>query len=171
MAQALRRVWKANRHWVAAGFLGSTSFFLLLMFLNWRSEQLGIAMQEATGLAATRWDSLTMRRQESILPPFHPRKQVRAIRYASGTIGGVVGGLGGAALDAGELAPQSDKADRQVTRSGTLEIVVTDPLHAAEELRKLAANISGFVVSSKVSGSDQRTRSAQGCHPHSRRPL
>src|SRR5262249_45218107 len=36
-------VLNANRHWVAAGFLTSTGFFLLLMFLNWRGELRGFA--------------------------------------------------------------------------------------------------------------------------------
>jgi len=48
-----------------------------------------------------------------------------------------------------------------VVRTGTLEIIVVDPLQAAEQLRDLATHLSGFVVSSRVTGSDERTRSAQ----------
>jgi hypothetical protein len=56
MARAIQTAWNANRHLLAAGFLASTSLFLLLMFVNWRNEQRGIAAQEATGLASNAWD-------------------------------------------------------------------------------------------------------------------
>jgi hypothetical protein len=80
--------------------------------------------------------------------------------YASGTLGGVPGGIRPVSV---ELRPESevDNTDRQMIRSGTLEITVTDPLQAAEQLRDLATQFSGFVVSSKVNGSDERARSAQ----------
>jgi Domain of unknown function (DUF4349) len=58
-------------------------------------------------------------------------------------------------------ASSAEYPDRQVIRSGTLEIIATDPLQAAELLRNLATHLSGFVVSSKVSGSDERMQSAQ----------
>jgi len=52
MGLSFRTIWNVSRHWVAAGFLISTSLFLLLMFLNWRSEHRGIASLRATGLSA-----------------------------------------------------------------------------------------------------------------------
>jgi Domain of unknown function (DUF4349) len=55
----------------------------------------------------------------------------------------------------------SAEPKRLVIRSGTLEIVATDPLQAAVQLRNLATHHSGFVVSSKVSGSDEVMQSAQ----------
>ena len=58
-------------------------------------------------------------------------------------------------------ASSAEDADRQVIRSGTLEIISADPLQAAEQLRNLAMHLSGFVVSSKVTGSDERMQSAQ----------
>lgn len=58
-------------------------------------------------------------------------------------------------------ASSADGTDRQVLRSGTLEIIASDPLDAVEQLRNLATHLSGFVVNSKVSGGDERTRSAQ----------
>jgi hypothetical protein len=58
-------------------------------------------------------------------------------------------------------ASSTEDADRQVIRSGTLEIISADPLQATEQLRNLAMHLSGFVVSSKVSGSDERMQSAQ----------
>jgi hypothetical protein len=77
-----------------------------------------------------------------------------------GTVGGVPGGIDGISADAPPGSP-ADNIDRQVIRSSTLEIIVTDPLRAAEQLRDLATRFSGFVVSSKVNGSDERARSAQ----------
>jgi hypothetical protein len=91
MAHAVRMAWRAHRHWVAAGFLLSTSLFLLLVFLNWRSEQLGISQQRATGLSATTattWDLGSKWSQRSLLPL--SRQRVRMVDFASGMTGGVV---------------------------------------------------------------------------------
>jgi hypothetical protein len=69
MTQALRSAWKANRHWVAAGFLGATALFLLLIFMSWRSEQRGIAMNRATGLSGgDSWNTQSMWGANSLLP-------------------------------------------------------------------------------------------------------
>jgi hypothetical protein len=54
-----------------------------------------------------------------------------------------------------------ENTEGMVVRTGTLEIIVVDPLQAAEQLRDLAMHLSGFVVSPRVRGSDGRTRSAQ----------
>jgi len=161
MVQAVRTAWNANRHWLAAGFLASTSLFLGLIFVNWRNEHLGIAEQKATGLAANAWDPTSQWLQKSILPLSKQRARM-GVDYASSTLGGVIGGVPAATFKL-RLASSSaaDHADRQVIRSGTFEIIATDPLLAAEQLRNLATHLSGFVVSSKVSGSDERTRSAQ----------
>ncbi len=56
MVNAMRSAWNTHRHWLAAGFLFSTSLFLLLIILNWRSEQRGINQQRETGLSASTWD-------------------------------------------------------------------------------------------------------------------
>ena len=79
---------------------------------------------------------------------------------ASGIIGGTTERLRNVRLEPRDASSAED-ADRQVIRSGTLEIISTDPLQAAEQLRNLAMRLSGFVVSSKVSGSDERMQSAQ----------
>lgn len=160
MAQAVRIALSKNRHWLAAGFLASTSLFLLLMFVNWRNEHRGIAAQRATGLASSAWEP-SLWQQKSILPSFgHRQPAPSGMDYASGTLGGVPGGIRPVSV---ELRSESevDNTDRQMIRSGTLEITVTDPLQAAEQLRDLATQFSGFVVSSKVNGSDERARSAQ----------
>jgi hypothetical protein len=161
MAQAVGTAWSTNRHWLAAGFLASTSLFLLLMFVNWRSERRGIAAQRATGLASSAWEPTSLWQQKSILPSFRHRQHApTGVDYAYGTLGGVPGGIRPVSV---ESRPESqvDNTDRQIIRSGTLEIIVTDPLQAAEQLRGLATQFSGFAVSSKVNGSDERARSAQ----------
>jgi len=170
MTRALRTAWNANRHWVAAGFLTSTGLFLLLIFLNWRNEQFGIASSKATGLSATAWDSHSMWHQRSILPSFH-RGQSITVDQASGSLGGVVGGVSRAAVymeprlqrAAVDMEPQlpDGQTDRQVIRTSTLEIIVIDPLQVAEQLRNFAAQLSGFVVSSSVNGAGEQVRVAK----------
>ena len=81
-------------------------------------------------------------------------------------MGGVIGGVGGTpppaavAYNSRSIA-SSEITERQVIRTGSLEIIASDPLRVAEQLRNLATNFSGFVVSSNVSGSDEGTRLAQ----------
>lgn len=143
--------WNANRNWLAAGFLASTGLFLLLMFVNWRVEHRGIAAQKATGLASNGWDLRSQWSQKSVLPSF-------SVDYA--TVGGVAANVQHAAVEE-QLGSSGDHAERQVIRSGTLEIIVTDPLQEAERLRDLATRFSGFIVSSKIAGADERMRSAE----------
>ena len=164
MVQSFRTTWNANRHWVAAGFLTSTSLFMLLMFLSWRSELRGIAAQQASGLSAIA-RSPQSRLLKSILPLSRSKQQAPV---GMDRLGGALGGAPGSALHAareGEISSAHDSdagdIDRQVIRSGTLEIIATDPLHAAEQLRNLATRLSGFVVNSQVTGSNEQTRSAQ----------
>src|SRR5260370_22388007 len=142
MVHAMRSAWNAHRHWLAAVFLFSTSLFLLLIILNWRSEQRGISQQSATGLSATTWDTRSM-----WLQPLSG-SQRKGIDNASGIIGGTTERLRNVRLEPRDASPAED-ADRQVIRSGTLEIISADPLQAAEQLRNLAMHLSGFVVSSK----------------------
>jgi len=85
MVHAMRSAWNAHRHWLAAGFLFSTSLFLLLIILNWRSEQRGINQQSATGLSATTWDTRSMWSQRNVLPL--SRSKRKGMDNASGIIG------------------------------------------------------------------------------------
>jgi hypothetical protein len=157
MAQKIRMAWNANRHWVAVGFLASTCLFVLLMFVNWRDQRRGIAAQKATGLASIAWEPTSMWQHQNILPSFLAKQKTRSVDHLAGTLGGVPIGVPREAAD----ASPADHIDPQVIRTGTLEIIATDPSQAAEELRNLATHLSGFAVSLKVSGSDEGTRSAQ----------
>ncbi len=169
MAQAVRTAWNASRHWLATGFLASTILFLLLMFINWRNEHRGIASQKATGLTSVSVDSASAWHQKSILPWASTERHVRSgLDSISGSPGGMTGGvLGGVpgsvrlAENGSQPATPLENTERMVVRTGTLEIIVVDPLQAAEQLRDLATHLSGFVVSSRITGSDERSRSAQ----------
>jgi hypothetical protein len=169
MAQAVRRAWNASRHWLPTGFLASTILFLLLMFMNWQNEHRGIASQNAAGLTSFSVDSGSAWHQKSILPWSSAERHVRSgldskSGSPGGMMGGVPGGVPGSVRMAGNVSQPAtplENIERMVVRTGTLEIIVVDPLQAAEQLRDLATHLSGFVVSSRVSGSDERTRSAQ----------
>jgi hypothetical protein len=86
-------------------------------------------------------------------------------RVAGGSTGGAIGGVPGnaprAAVYNSTTEASSEITERRVIRTGSLEIIASDPLQTAKQLRNLAANLSGFVVSSNVSGSDEGTMSAQ----------
>jgi hypothetical protein len=173
--ETVRTAWKASRHWVAAGLLGTTVLFLLLMFMNWRSEQGGISVDSATALSSGSAWNTSMWQSHSLLPFWPPRERftrigldsLRALpKSATGnSMSGVIGGVPGNVRLAADYNSNSDATgeiiERQVIRTGSLEIIASDPLQTAEQLRNLAANFSGFVVSSNVNGSDQGTRSAQ----------
>jgi hypothetical protein len=165
MAQAVRTAWNASRHWLATGFLASTILFLLLMFMNRQNEHRRIASQKAAGLASISVDSASAWHQKSILPWFSTGRHVRSgLESISGSAGGMIGGVPRSvrlAVNGSQSATPLENTERMVVRTGTLDIIVVDPLQAAEQLRDLATHLSGFVVSSRVTGSDERTRSAQ----------
>ena len=161
MVNAMRSAWNTHRHWLAAGFLFSTSLFLLPIILNWRSEQRGINQQRATGLSASTWDMRSAWSQRAVLPLSRSKQRAcMDVDKASGIAGGMTERLRTVRFEPRD-ASSAEYPDRQVIRSGTLEIIATDPLQAAEQLRNLATHLSGFVVSSKVSGTDERMQSAQ----------
>jgi len=85
-------------------------------------------------------------------------------RSAGGSTGEMIGGVAGnappAALRNSSADASSEITERQVMRTGSLEIIANDTLQVAEQLRSLAAKFSGFVVSSNINGSDEGTRFA-----------
>ena len=156
MAQVVRMAWRTTRLCLAGGFLLSTAPFLLLIVATWHNVHQGIAAQRATGLAAVSgWEPISLWQESSIFASSR-RKQ-----SPGGIVGGVPGGIPRAQVANAKLASPAENIDRQIIRSGTLDIIAGNPLQAADQLRDLAARLSGFVVSSKVSGSDEQTRSAQ----------
>jgi hypothetical protein len=116
-----------------------------------------------------------MWRTDSLLPSWPRREHVRPVGVdyltpspkivAGSSMGGVIGGVAGnpppPALHNSNSNASSEITERQVIRTGSIEIVVSDPLQTAEQLRALTVNFSGFVVSSNLNGSDEGTRSAQ----------
>jgi hypothetical protein len=62
-------------------------------------------------------------------------------------IGGVLGGVPGSvrlAVNGSQPATPLENTERMVVRTGTLEIIVVDPLKVAEQLGDLATQLSGF---------------------------
>jgi hypothetical protein len=116
-----------------------------------------------------------MWRSNPLLPPWPRREYARrpGVDYVTASpknvmgssLGGVIEGVAGnpppPALHNSNSNASSETTERQVIRTGSLEIIVSDPLQAAEQLRTLAVNFSGFVVSSNVNGNEQGTRFAQ----------
>jgi Domain of unknown function (DUF4349) len=165
--------WKARRHWVAAAFLGAMVLFLLLMFMNWRSAQRGISVDRATALSSgSALSTGSMWQSHFLLPFWSPRTHVVGLdtlrASPSGQTGGSMSGVGGVPRNVRLAADYNSNLDatgeafeRQVIRTGSLEIIANDPLQTAEQLRNLGVSFSGFVVSSNVIGSDEGTRSAQ----------
>jgi hypothetical protein len=161
MAHVVPIAWKANRHWVAAGFLASTGLFLLLIFVTWRNELRGIEQSRVTGLSAiTTWDLRSQWSGGNILPVSFSRNRARSVDYARVGVGGEPGGVASLAVSPQAPLP-ADVTDRRVIRSGALEIIAADPLRAADQVQDLATRLSGFVLSSKISGSDARVQSVQ----------
>src|SRR5262245_13008496 len=98
MVQSFRTTWRASRHWVAAGFLASTSLFVLWMYLNWRSELRGVAQSHATGLSAIASNPVS-----PLLPSFLSLSRSRHhVPVDAARIGGTLGGVPGGVLRSSE---------------------------------------------------------------------
>lgn len=94
MVQVVRTAWSANRHWLAAGFLASTSLFLLLMFMTWSNERRGIEAQRATGLATSVWYRPLLSQRKSILSSFRSKEDAqKGMDNDYDKVGGVPGGI------------------------------------------------------------------------------
>jgi hypothetical protein len=106
MVHAMRSAWHTHRHWLAAGFLFSTSLFLLLIILNWRSEQRGINQQSATGLLATTWDTRSAWSQRNVL--LLSRSKRKGTDNASGIISGTTERLRTVRLESRDASSAED---------------------------------------------------------------
>src|SRR5258707_15147426 len=121
MAHAMRSAWNAHRHWLAAGFLLSTCLFLLLIVLNWRSEQRAINQQRATGLSATTWDMRSAWSQRTLLPLSKQRTRM-GIDRASSIIRATPERLRNVRFEP-RVPSSPESPDREAIRSLTLEIM------------------------------------------------
>ena len=172
MANLLRATWKAKRHWLAGGFLFATGLFVALLYLQHVNSYRGIAESKASGLAAAdaAWDPVSLWKQSSILPSRqrHPRTvammQESAPRVrANGFVGGIVGGVPGGVAANGRVSVSEMKddgmAERQIVRTGTLNVVAVDPASVADQVRQIAERLGGFVLNSTIKG-NEHARSA-----------
>ncbi len=179
MTKAARIGDHRTRRWVAAGILGS---IVLVSLVQWKRYENARDRDGATGLSAPALSAPaifpldTAWRRIRRLPPFgrersEPAKPILKMTSNSGrqsgldVIGGVVGGVAGNApppLPQGGVAGERpESTERMMVRTGRLQIIAADPLRVAEQLRDLAGQLSGFVVSSSVNGNEQGAQTAQ----------
>jgi Domain of unknown function (DUF4349) len=117
-----------------------------------------VAEQRATGLSAA---PASLWRQEHVVD----RSAFSRKAIATGLVGGVPGGiaaseniLGDSVRVAGIASPEpatqstSGSSDRKMVRTDSLDLVVRHPAEAAEQIRRLASRLGGFLVTSEVSG-------------------
>ncbi|SRR6266550_3983418 len=98
------------------------------MFINWRNEHGGIALQKATGLTSISVDSASAWHQKRILPWFSTERHVRSgLDSMSGSAGGMIGGVLGSvpgsvrlAVNGSQPVTPLENTERMVVRTGTL---------------------------------------------------
>jgi len=176
----VRTAWNANRHRATATFFAFTVLLVLGTFLGRRSEFGGIRSQRSAGSGSVCFSRVAAWLQKRMLPWARNEQTQVAVDFATasggeafgGALGGVIGGVAGGiigngpgdvrlATSAQQPAEQLEDTERMVVRTGKLEIIAVDPAQTAEQLRDLAMRLSGFVVSSTVSGSERQTRWSQ----------
>jgi len=132
---------------------------LVAVYVGWikpLNSMRGISEERATGLAAvvserTGWAPEAMFQQAS------PMTAARGI--VAGIVGGVPGGVQQAELmpyvASAVVAPPPSGAteDRKTILTASMDLIVTSPAQAAEEIRKLAKRLGGYLENSQVSGS------------------
>src|ERR1700693_3770990 len=144
MTQALRTEWKPNRYRVAAALLGATVLFLLLMSMRRSQQDGGIASSRLAPVDS--WSVQSMWRSSPLLS--WPRREHIAehLNYyyvtaspkglRDGSTGGVIGGVGGTPPPAAVAYNSPSNASSEITeghviRTGSIEIIVSDPLQTA----------------------------------------
>jgi hypothetical protein len=170
MIHIIRSAWNANRPRLTLAFLAFFSLFLFATHVNHLNNEKGIATSKATGLSSVASSQSMWRESSFSLWPRHTWEPEPPLPSGLDSVSGLAeGSFAGAAV--GEIrhvsthpsqpVPQSQVAERQVVRVGTFEIIASDPLQTAEQLRGLAVALSGFVMNFSTSGNDRQSRSAQ----------
>jgi hypothetical protein len=175
MTQATRREGNSRSRRGAQALLIFFALLLLWIVQSWQNEHRDVGLQTSTRLGFDSFDVKSAWRQTHTSSWFGNKQNSQDFDFARvspdgslGVAGGVIGGAIGAHLQNVQMpvtAPQPpqqpEDAERMVIRTGTLQIIAVDPSHAAEQLRHLATRLSGFVVTSTISGSDHLAGSAQ----------
>jgi hypothetical protein len=118
----------------------------------------GISQSSGTrpgAVAASRSNSLRRPQTNSELMPSREQGE-----FAARTMRGVIGGIpGGAPAEAVQFAslesstPTGDSSDdRQLVRTASMELIVRNPSASLDNVRLLAENAGGFLVSSQITG-------------------
>jgi hypothetical protein len=173
MLSAFRFPRFSKKQWIV--MLAILGFVLLYMRAQ-AYRYKGIATSKATGLSAVVDDSLASALVPQTLVPLVHRSRSARVRNLSvdysqvdissggGRFGGVIGGVPGKPLELARSKGRVDEdagTERMLLRTGTLQIDVADPSRAAEQLRELAEQLSGFVVSSRVYANREGSQSAE----------
>jgi hypothetical protein len=164
MINAIRTAWNENRHRLSTAFLAFFSVFLFVTYMHHRNIEKGIATSRATGLSSVDNTQSMWRESSFSLWPQPQEVEPQGLDSLTGSAGASLGGVSSTAeirLASTHPPQQSQVPERQIVRIGTFEISASDPLQTAEQLRGLAAALSGFVMNFSTSGSDRQSRSAQ----------
>lgn len=110
----------------------------------------GVAQQGATGLAAV---------SDATREPISQWREGTVSRVARVAADGIVGGVPGGAKPRRLMAylqladsQAGESADRKLIHTSALDLVVKGPTESAEQIRALAENAGGFLVSSQTAG-------------------
>jgi hypothetical protein len=132
---------------------------LVAVYAGWSkplNSMRGISQQRATGLASV--DSARVGwAPEAMLQ--RPSLMATARGTGSGVIGGVPGGTQPkmmpylASVVPLSPPPREGTEDRKTVQTASLDLIVTRPAQAVEDIRQLAKRMSGYLESSQVSGS------------------
>src|SRR5690348_5416649 len=101
MPNVLRTAWKANRHWLAAGFLLATALFLIFIYVNVQDTFRGVAENKTTYLRSIADSPVSLfvpgMRRAALAEIAETRAsyQRSAPSAAPAALGGVIGGIVG----------------------------------------------------------------------------
>ena len=131
---------------------------LVAVYAGWikpLNSMRGIAERRATGLAGIASERVGW-------APEAMWQQTSPVTATSGIVTGIVGGVSGGVQQAqmtpyfastARLSPTEPAEDRKIVRTASMDVIVKKPAQAAEEVRKLADRLGGYLTNSQVSGS------------------
>jgi Domain of unknown function (DUF4349) len=146
---------RSGRH-LKTGWMISAG--LVAVYVGWikpLNSMRGISEQRATGLAAVPTERVGW-------APEAMWQRTSTITAGRGIVAGLVGGVPGGGqrtdmmpyLASAALAPPPEATGgRKTVETAYMDVIVTSPVQAAEEIRKLAKRLGGYLENSRVSGS------------------
>ena len=155
MKPVIGSVWRRSSKWLKTGWL-ITAGLTAWHFGTMRPYQGYAGVASEKSIAATAWDPISL---------WQTPVYERALETGKDSVSGVVSMIADstdkprlqrAALMTSGLTPGSEVADsgRKMVRNSSMDIVVKNPAGTAEEIRRLAERLGGFLVKSVSSGQD-----------------